>query len=192
MIHVLGIDPGLDGALALLRKTQDGDQLVSVWDMPTATRNGKRHVDIGKLWDLLRLDIYSIGRTVYLMDPPAFYTVIEQVRAMPRHMGGKEIKMGAQSSFNFGEGFGIIRALAHAVQAGSVKTVEARVWKLRAGLIGEPKEAALDKVLSLYPGEGVFTPKRGKLRKANAIGRADAALVATYGQSYAPNVEDLF
>lgn len=185
MSYTLGIDPGLDGALVLVRAHYNSDELVAAWDMPTAPRKKGREIDIAKLWDLLLVDAAELAGG-------QFRTVIEQVRAMPRQMGGKEVKMGAQSSFNFGEGFGIVRALVHALGAGPVGTVEARVWKKRSNLIGEPKQASLDLVLALYPGEAMFIPKRGRLRKASAIGRAEAALIAIHGRPITHRVEDLF
>lgn len=185
-MNILGIDPGLDGAMALVRKSRDETQLLATWDMPTVDLPKGRAVDIPRLWDILRLEVWDLSQRKWT-------TVIEKVRAMPRKVGNKEVKMGAQSSFNFGEGFGILRAAAHAVQGGPVALVEARTWKMRANLLGEPKDAALGRVLSLYPSESMmFTPKRGRLRKTSAIGRADATLIATYGSPYTPSIEDLF
>lgn len=169
---IIGIDPGLTGAIAILGS--GGPRLTQ---MPTVARaNGKgRRVNPVRVHALLK-------NTPKLI-------VIEQVRAMPSK-GGKR-KMGAQSSFNFGEGFGAVWTAAM-LSGVPVHFVEAARWKRRAGLIGKPKEAALTLARQLYPdATESLRHGRGYGTKDEAIGRADALLIARFGADIAPvTVED--
>ena len=84
---VIGIDPGLSGAIA--RPMPDGS--VDVWDMPTITVRDKRRIDGYALRDLL----VAIG--------PVDMVVVEHVQGVQGS--------GATSAFTFGEGFGAIGQL---------------------------------------------------------------------------------
>jgi crossover junction endodeoxyribonuclease RuvC len=90
-----GADPGLQGAVATLIDGEPGPIL----DMPTFHNGTADEVDAAKL--------ASFIREVRAGHPGAtFSACIERVRAMPDRSNGVVRKMGAQSSFNFGDGFG--------------------------------------------------------------------------------------
>lgn len=79
---IIGIDPGLDGGVALIAR--DG---VSVFDTPTIqVKKSKREYAIPEMVRLLR-------------DSDPARVIIEAVHSMPRQ--------GVTSSFNFGKGYGL-------------------------------------------------------------------------------------
>lgn len=84
---VLGIDPGLSGAIA--RPMPDGS--VDVWDIPSIDVRGKRRIDAYALTDL----VIAAG--------PVDMVVLEHVQGVQGS--------GATGAFTFGEGFGIIQGI---------------------------------------------------------------------------------
>ena len=86
-MSVIGIDPGLSGAIA--RPMPDGS--VDVWDMPTITVRDKRRIDGYALRDLL----VGVG--------PVDMVVLEHVQGVQGS--------GATGAFTFGEGFGLLQGL---------------------------------------------------------------------------------
>ncbi len=149
----IGADPGLGGALALL---DFGLSLIEVVDMPvmlkTKSRKQVNDVELGKI---VRhwLDKYQ---------PLTAY--IEDVHAMP--------KQGTASVFSFGDSFGVLRA-CFGVLPIPVVLVPPQAWKKKAGLIGKPKDMSRTRAQQLYPGAELSLKKH--------IGRADAILIAVYG-----------
>jgi crossover junction endodeoxyribonuclease RuvC len=127
-VIVLGLDPGLSGALAILN--EDGT-LDSVHDLPVV-RDGKlAWIDGGRLQSML-IDGQR-GRTA-----KAF---VERVHAMP--------KQGVSSSFNFGVGFGSVLSILQARHV-SIELVQPMLWKRATGLTSD-KNASLDKARILFP-----------------------------------------
>lgn len=123
MTITIGVDPGLQGAIALL----DGpDTLVSVYDMPTVDK-------FVSAQELNLLEGWRVGD---------FGTVvIEDVHAMPRQ--------GVSSSFNFGVSKGIIVG----VFAGNnrpIRYVSPAKWKRSLGL-GASKDGARRRAQELWP-----------------------------------------
>jgi crossover junction endodeoxyribonuclease RuvC len=152
---VLGIDPGLSGALALYDSECD---LLEVCDVPThlLTRNGKNksEVDVQALVDLV--DGMAVNR------PRVF---IENSTPMPGQ--------GAASIFSFGKTFGLL----YGVAAGRKLVIE-RVapvkWKNALG-VPKDKDGARARASVLLPTHSARWP----LKKHD--GRAEAALIALYG-----------
>ena len=111
---VIGVDPGLDGAIAVL--DMEHDIVAWVRDMPTLPKpNGGRMIDV-----------YSLGRLLQVEDTVA--AVVEHARAMP----AKGRKQGATSMLSFGTAFGCVLGALGAVGLPFV-TVEPVVWKRRHG-----------------------------------------------------------
>ena len=162
MTLIIGIDPGLKGAIFRCypeNAMSDG--------MPVAEtkRNGKvkNELDLARLADLL----YNPA-----MDAHAF---VERVGAMPGQ--------GVSSMFSFGKSYGAILGILAAFQI-PVTFVEPRVWKSKLKVRGG-KVGALLHASELMPRwSHLWTPKRGEMNKEQAIGRADAALIAYYGQHH--------
>jgi crossover junction endodeoxyribonuclease RuvC len=149
----IGIDPGITGAMVLL---DEDNQLSDMLDMPTMPVKGKRQqVNAAKLAQVLRGWITDSFATAYL----------EQVAAMP--------KQGVSSMFSFGVSYGIVQGVL-ATLGIPVVLVTPQQWKRRAGLTGKDKDMARTLAQRLYP--------LAELDRKKHIGRADAILIAKYGQ----------
>lgn len=160
-MNVLGIDPGLTGAMALVDREEM--QLRAMRDIPTCAKtNGKgRQVDprtlcavVNDLLDYFRLD----------------YVVLE--RSQPMRKQGRT--QGVTSTFSMGHTFGM---LEYAVMQLSVPVVFplAAHWKRAAGLTGKPKEASLTLARQLFP-----AAQEEFLSRAGDHNRAEAMLMAVY------------
>jgi crossover junction endodeoxyribonuclease RuvC len=151
---MLGIDPGLTGAVAILDAV---GALVAVHDTPTllltVTRGTKQTYDIPGMTLLL----------VPYADQHA-RVIIEEAQAMPGQ--------GTRSMFTCGYGYGIWCGILGALQI-PYTTARPRVWKRRLGL-GKDKEASRLRAQQLFPS--------ADLRHKKDHGRAEALLLAWYGQ----------
>lgn len=156
---IVGIDPGISGAIALLDPTT---RELTVHYMPTAKKpNGKTTTDIHTLARLLIPS--SEGRQI---------AMLELVHARPHD--------GKSSAFQFGENFGAVQM---AVVGHSYEThfVTPAVWKKHFNLRktqgmteGQFKEASRRLAMMRFP-EHAAT-----FEKVKDDGRAEAALVALY------------
>lgn len=157
-----GCDPGLSGSVAVLLDGEVGPIL----DMPTFHNGTANEVDALKLATFVRQVIRD--------NQGAYFSVcIEKVRAMPDRSGAVVRKMGAQSSFNFGDGFGQLKAVFRAMRMEPV-LVEARSWKGYYGLQGQPKEASLALAIKRFPSAA------DRLKRKKDHGRSEALLIALY------------
>lgn len=160
---ILACDPGLKGAFALWRPAVPA---LSVTDMPVferSTSKGTRTaVDEGKVVDLM-MAWASVG---------VDRLFIELVGGLPGQ--------SSPAAFNFGYGVGVVRAAALAAGL-SVKEVPPVVWKRAMKLpSGKAKSAAVRAIASdALPNFRNLWP----LQKHD--GRAEAALLALYGEKYA-------
>lgn len=160
-----GIDPGLSGAVMTLIDSEPGPFL----DMPTFDNGTANEIDARALATFLR-DVRAAHTGA------DFSVCMERVRAMPDRGGPNVRKMGAQSSFNFGDGFGQVKAVLRVL--GLAPTLcEARSWKRHFGLIGTEKDAA--RVLAIRR----FPSAEPMLRRKKDGGRADALLVALWHEN---------
>jgi hypothetical protein len=150
---IIGIDPGLDGGIAILR----WPAALETRPMPTVKDGKRRSVDTVALAAALRLDA---DIRVYL----------EKVWAMP--VAGR--RQGAGSMFSFGRTFGaaegVIAALGH-----RLSLVPPQRWQ-RAVLSGKGTELA--DAARQFPGHDFRASPR--CRKPHG-GMVDAALIALYG-----------
>lgn len=149
---IIGIDPGVTGAIAAL--DNDGD-LVGLEDMPTLkARGGKTVINIPELGHMLRL----------ANDGTATIVKLEQVHSMPGQ--------GLVSTFNFGMGYGAIQGVVQTLGL-PMQLVTPTKWKKAAGLSGAEKDYARTRALQLFP--------NADLARKKDIGRADAILIARFG-----------
>lgn len=149
----IGIDPGISGALALLE--EDGT-ISDYVDMPVMALMGKRNqVNAAELGKIIKLWTNGISCTAYL----------ERVSAMPGQ--------GVSSMFGFGVSYGIVQGVLAALGI-PVVMVTPQCWKKRAGLTGKPKDMARTLAQQLYP--------LAELSRKRDIGRADAILIARFGE----------
>lgn len=159
-MRVIGIDPGLSGALACIWN----GRLMNVADIPTEAKAGgtvKRRVCGASLAELLRL-----------WKDDATLVCIEDVSAMPGQ--------GVASVFSFGDTAGCIRGVCQAVGL-PIKLVTASKWKRDMGLSSsakEPVEARKDRARTLAT---QMFPDRASLWSARAhADRAEAVLLAKW------------
>lgn len=155
-MRILGIDPGLDGGIAMM----DGSRLV-IEQMPT-TGGKKRSVDGGSLCVLLR---------GWIIDKPIEHVFLERVGAMPGQ--------GVTSMFSFGEGYGVIKGVLSALHI-SYSLLSPQKWQNAIGIpkSTDTKGAAATRAAQLFP--GVDFRASARCRKPHD-GMVDAALIAAYG-----------
>ena len=150
---IMGVDPGLSGALAFL-DTDSGD--LEILDMPTlkAGTGGKRIIDL----DTLAREIDA--RSDYVR-----HAFVEAVSTRPGE--------GAVGAFSFGQGFG---ALSGIIVANFIPRTFVRpaVWKKALG-VPAAKDAARDRASQLLPQHAA------QWARVKDDGRAEAALIAYYG-----------
>jgi crossover junction endodeoxyribonuclease RuvC len=156
MTTILGIDPGLSGALAVVR---DG-RLLSIHDMPAEPVGGlgtvKRRVAGAELAWLLR---HLRGESDDLA------AVVERVGAMPGQ--------GVASTFSLGDTSGAIRGVLQSVGL-RVEYVTPAAWK-RALAVPADKGGARTIALARWPEQAE------QFRRVKDHNRAEAALIALYG-----------
>lgn len=125
---VIGIDPGLSGALAIL---DERGTIALLADLPVIRDRSLAWIDGGEFQSILLGAIR--GR-------PA-RAVVERVSAMPRQ--------GVASSFQFGVGFGSVLSILQALHL-PLELVTAAQWKKALGLSSD-KRASLHKARLLFP-----------------------------------------
>lgn len=168
---IVGIDPGIKGAIAWL--TEDG-QIDSLEDMPTLKDGKKTLVDAVKLYNLLKFDVVSIR-----------LVVLEKVGARPGykskgHRGGDQDEggQGAVSGFSFGRTLGRTETPI-AILGLPMEFPTPQRWK-KVVLEGteKDKQAAIAYVQRRWP-DAELTPPRCRVPRD---GRADAILLAEFGR----------
>ncbi len=159
MVRILGIDPGLGGALALL--TAAGSLEIS--DMPCheIDRGGKhkRQVDVAALASLIR-------------DARPSHAVLERVGAMPGQ--------GVSSMFAFGRSVGQLEGIIAAL-AIPISYVTPQTWR-RALAVPGGKDGSRLRASELMPGHAA------NWHRKRDDGRAEAALIALWGLTNRPSI----
>jgi hypothetical protein len=150
---ILGIDPGLDGALAFVSLATG--QVVAVFDVPTLKLKNGRVVDE-----------YRLGALVDEWSKLVAEAWIEKAWPRPGE--------AATLSFAFGRNYGELRG---AVTANLIplREVGPAQWKRVMGVTSDKDEARLA-ASTLWPADAPHWP----LKKHH--GRAEAALIAAYGR----------
>lgn len=164
MSHVIvGIDPGVTGALACL---VDGE-LLDVEDMPTfAERRGRRIAQT-----VNAAEVAAILERFALSNGGRPNVVVERVHAFP---GG-----GASSMFSFGDSFGVVRSIP--VALGYPTTfVEPAEWKGAIGATSD-KEASRRLATEAWPTRSEWFKRR------KDADRAEAALIALWSWRLRPH-----
>ena len=149
MNYVIGIDPGISGAIAVF---EDG-KLVNVIDMPTL------EVDSGKT---KKRHISAVSLCNYLTVFSNAHVVIEKVGAMPGQ--------GVTSMFNFGRSAGIIEGVVVGLKIPHTYVTPA-TWTKAVGRAAG-KDASRMRAMELFPA------KADLFKRAKDDGRADACLIA--------------
>lgn len=120
---VIGIDPGLTGAIAFIDTVTD--KLISVIDMPVA--GGQIVATI-------------LHHTLHVR--PVAKAYIEKVGARPGQ--------GVSSMFKFGRGLGVVEGVLGSMEI-PIEWLSPQAWKKPLGLIGKDKDAARLLAIECYP-----------------------------------------
>ncbi|NCC40357.1 MAG: hypothetical protein EOM21_13045 [Gammaproteobacteria bacterium] len=148
---VIGIDPGLSGAIVCVRPRE----VLACLDMPieTGTAN-RRRISAPVLVHLL---------TQIVQEHRVTTVALERVAAMPGQ--------GVSSMFSFGRSLGVVEGVVAALGL-ELSYYSPASWKRRYGLTGRAKEASRTRALELYPAAAEW------LERKKDHGRADAILLA--------------
>ena len=153
-MKIIGIDPGLSGAIAILKN----NIVLSIFDMPVMSegKNNKRQLNSALLVNLIRENIEKNEEVA---------VVVEQVNAMPGP--------GVTSMFNVGQTFGAIKGICAALQM-PIFFVRPSKWKKHFELINSSKDSSRTKAIEIYQ----------KLSKQHAkkkdVNKSDAILIARF------------
>ena len=153
-MKIIGIDPGLSGAIAIL----ENNKVLSLFDMPVMSegKKNKRHLNSALLVNLIK-DNIDLKDDVTV--------VVEQVNAMPGQ--------GVTSMFNFGQTFGAIKGVCAALEL-PIFFVRPSKWKKHFELINSSKDSSRTKAIEMYPSIA------DQLSKKKDVNKSDAILIARF------------
>ena len=153
-MKIIGIDPGLSGAIAIL----ENNKVLSIFDIPVMSegKKNKRQLNSAQLVKLIK-DNISKNEEVSV--------VVEQVNAMPGQ--------GVTSMFNFGQTFGAIKGVCAALDL-PIFFVRPSKWKKYFELINASKDSSRTKVIEMYPSLS------NQLSKKKDVNKSDAILIARF------------
>ena len=153
-MRILGIDPGLSGAIAIL----EDKKVVGIFEMPVMAegKKNKRQLNSAQLVNIIRENIGNNDETA---------VVVEQVNAMPGQ--------GVTSMFNFGQTFGAIKGVCAALEL-PIFFVRPSKWKKHFELINSSKDSSRTKAIEMYP------YLSNQLSKKKDVNKSDAILIARF------------
>ena len=152
-MSIVGIDPGLAGAVAVLDANGTLDALADTPTLVLKVQRGTRQV-------------YDVPGMAALLRPYAglhVHVCVEESQPMPGQ--------GSRSMFTTGYGYGLWLGILASL-ALPYTSVRPSVWK-RALALGKDKETSRLRAMQLFPG--------ADLRLKKHHGRAEALLLAYYG-----------
>ena len=151
---IIGIDPGLSGAIAVL----ENHIVKKIFDMPVMSegKKNKRQLNSAQLVELIKQNIKNKEETAI---------VVEQVNAMPGQ--------GVTSMFNFGQTFGAIKGICAALEL-PIFFVRPSKWKKHFELINSSKDSSRTKAIEMYP------KLSNQLAKKKEVNKSDAILIARF------------
>ena len=147
-MKIIGIDPGLSGAIAIL----ENNKVLNVFDMPVMSegKKNKRQLNSALLSNLIKENIGNAEVAI----------VVEQVNAMPGQ--------GVTSMFNCGQTFGAIKGICAALEL-PIFFVRPSKWKKHFDLINSSKDSSRTKVIEMYPKMSNLLLKKKDVNKSDAI-----------------------
>ena len=153
-MKIIGIDPGLSGAIAILQDKQ----VLGIYDMPVMSegKKNKRQLNSALLANLIKQNI---------IDDEEVAIVVEQVNAMPGQ--------GVTSMFNFGQTFGAIKGICATLEL-PIFFVRPSKWKKHFELINSSKDSSRTKAIEMYP------KLSSELSKKKDVNKSDAILIARF------------
>ena len=142
-MKIIGIDPGLSGAIAIL----ENNKVLNLFDIPVMSegKKNKRQLNSAHLVNLIRENINSNEEIA---------VVVEQVNAMPGQ--------GVTSMFNFGQTFGAIKGICAALGL-PIFFVRPSKWKKHFELINSSKDSSRTKAIEMYPNLSNQLAKKKKM-----------------------------
>ena len=151
---VIGIDPGLSGAIAIL----EDKKVLNILDMPVMAegKKNKRQINSAQLVNIIKKNIFKTNE---------ISVVVEQVNAMPGQ--------GVTSMFNFGQTFGAIKGVCAALEL-PIFFIRPSKWKKYFELINSSKDASRTKAIEMYPSLS------DQLSKKKDVNKSDAILIARF------------
>ena len=151
---VVGIDPGLSGAIAIL----ENNKVLNIFDMPVMAegKKNKRQLNSAQLVSIIKDGTKPESEIA---------VVVEQVNAMPGQ--------GVTSMFNFGQTFGAIKGVCAALEL-PIFFVRPSKWKKHFELINSSKDSSRTKVIEMYPSLS------NQLAKKKDVNKSDAILIARF------------
>ena len=153
-MKIIGIDPGLSGAIAIL----ENNRVLNIFEIPVMSegKKNKRQLNSAQLVKLLR-DNISKNEEVAV--------VVEQVNAMPGQ--------GVTSMFNFDQTFGAIKGICASLGL-PIFFVRPSKWKKHFELINSSKDSSRTKAIEMYPSLS------NDLAKKKDVNKSDAILIARF------------
>jgi len=153
-MKIIGIDPGLSGAIAIL----EDSKVQYIFDMPVMPegKKNKRQLNSAQMVKLIK-DNISKDEEVCV--------VVEQVNAMPGQ--------GVTSMFNFGQSFGAIKGICAAIGL-PIFFVRPSKWKKHFELINSSKDSSRTKAIEMYPALS------DQLKRKKDVNKSDAILIARF------------
>ena len=153
-MKVIGIDPGLSGAIAILEEKK----VIGVFEMPVMAegKKNKRQLNSAQLVNIIQDNLNNKEEAII---------VVEQVNAMPGQ--------GVTSMFNFGQTFGAIKGVCAALKL-PIFFVRPSKWKKHFELINASKDSSRTKVIEMYP------TLSNQLTKKKDVNKSDAILIARF------------
>ena len=148
---IIGIDPGISGAICFFEK----GEVKHIMDMPTMSEGKKNKKQING-----RQIFHEISSRIENYSKEEICVVVEQVSAMPGQ--------GVTSMFNFGQSFGVIKGICAAMQL-PIFFVRPAKWKKHFDLINAQKDSSRTKVIEMFPKISSILSKKKDANKADAI-----------------------
>lgn len=166
---ICGIDPGFHGALALV-DAATGDYRDHL-KMPTISNT----LTLSKQSPRPEIDCAKIAATLrqWSDKTPVKLVTMELVAASPN--------MGVTSAFRFGQGFGKLEGVIHALGL-QLRYAYPSVWKATMGLTSD-KSLSVQKACSLWPAQSHLFTQRG------GVDVAESMLIAYFGRRLLPPVK---
>ena len=150
---IVGIDPGVSGAICILRN----GKVTMTCDMPIMVdgTKSKRQVNAAELANIL------INEKIGEQDK----IILESVSAMPGQ--------GVTGMFSFGQSFGVIKGVCAALKL-PLHLVRPVKWKKHFNLLNSEKDASRTKAIEIFP---YFSSELSRKKDSN---KADAILIASF------------
>lgn len=152
---IIGVDPGVHGALAVLSQDREIIQMI---DMPVVEIKVGKSMKLRVSPELLAHELARYSGTADAW--------VEQVTAMPGQ--------GVSSMFSFGESFGVVKGVL-AGRGINISTVTPVRWK-KAMELNAGKDGSRAKAVQMWP------DKADLFKRVKDDGRAEAALIAEFGR----------